>query len=131
MDGLGCASVTVPLAEFFIAGEGVSGLSDERPGAARAPGRITGRGHRRPRLYRARIVALSSLGFKYPGGMGAEPPLQAGSRRRRRKFRPGALQRGWVDALTPASTRRDWVPGRSGRLTLRRSRVGLAFRCAR
>ena len=40
---------------------------------ARAPGRITGRGHRRPRLYRARIVTWSSLGFKYPGGLGAEP----------------------------------------------------------
>ena len=27
-----------------------------------------------PALYRARIVTWSSLGFKYPGGLGAEPP---------------------------------------------------------
>ena len=49
-------------------------LLGERPGRpARAPGRITGRGHRRPRLYRARIVTWSSLGFKYPGGWGQSP----------------------------------------------------------
>ena len=44
-----------------------------RPGGH--PGRITGRGHRRPRLYRQAILSLSSLGLKYPGGLGAEPQL--------------------------------------------------------
>jgi hypothetical protein len=39
------------------------------------PGRITGRGHRRPRLSRVAIVTLSSAGLKYPGGWeGAAPP---------------------------------------------------------
>jgi hypothetical protein len=62
--------------ERAVGGLRVHGLAllGERPGATRAPGRITGRGHRRPRLYRARIVTWSSSGFKYPGGLGAEPP---------------------------------------------------------
>src|SRR3954452_281819 len=40
----------------------------------RAGSRITGHGHRRPRLSRQAILSLPSLGFKYPGGLGAEPP---------------------------------------------------------
>ena len=46
----------------------------ERPGAKPVSGRLTGRGHRRPRLYRDAIVIWSSAGFKYPGGLGAAPP---------------------------------------------------------
>jgi hypothetical protein len=38
------------------------------------PGCITGRGHRRPRLYRQGIVTVSSAGVKYPAGLGAAPP---------------------------------------------------------
>jgi hypothetical protein len=47
------------------------------------PGRITGRGHRRPRLSRVAIVTLSSAGLKYPGGWGwgCAPMLSARSRR--------------------------------------------------
>jgi hypothetical protein len=49
------------------------------------PGRITGRGHRRPRLSRVAIVTLSSAGLKYPGGWGglrphALSPIEAGNR---------------------------------------------------
>ena len=52
---------------------GLCGAS-ERPGTIWIPGRIIGRGHRRPRLHREAIVTVSSAGGKYPGGMGAEPP---------------------------------------------------------
>ena len=71
----GCCASSVMVTSGRIAGQRDWALLGERPGRpARAPGRITGRGHRRPRLYRARIVTWSSLGFKYPGGLGAEPP---------------------------------------------------------
>jgi hypothetical protein len=49
-------------------------LRSKRPGAKPVPGRITGRGHWRPRLYREAIANLSSAGLKYPGGLGAAPP---------------------------------------------------------
>jgi hypothetical protein len=57
-------------------GAAFAGLSDtrERPGAGVVPGRITGRGHRRPRLYRTATLTFSSLGFKYPGGFGGRAP---------------------------------------------------------
>ena len=40
-----------------------------RPGIIWIPGRITGRGHRRPRLSRLKTLQSTSLGFKYPGGV--------------------------------------------------------------
>jgi hypothetical protein len=52
--------------------EPAGGANDPAPSAV--PGRITGRGHRRPRLSRVAIITLSSAGFKYPGGLGAAPP---------------------------------------------------------
>jgi hypothetical protein len=52
------------------------------PGANWCPGRITGRGHRRPRLYREAIVILSSAGSKYPRGFGGSAPTPLASSRR-------------------------------------------------
>ena len=54
----GCCVSSVMVTSMRLADCESTGLAllGERPGATRAPGRITGRGHRRPRLYRARIV---------------------------------------------------------------------------
>jgi hypothetical protein len=72
----GCCVSSVMMTSGRLADCGSTGLAllGERADATRAPVRVTGRGHRRPRLYRARIITWSSLGFKYPGGLGAEPP---------------------------------------------------------
>ena len=91
MEGLAGTSVTVAARKSRRRGS-------EQPGATRAPGRITGRGHRRPRLYRGAMLTLSSLGFKYPGGVGAEPPIKDWVEKKVRRHLARAQQRkgfGW------------------------------------
>jgi hypothetical protein len=66
--------VVVPTSRRDLAGPGLS-CGSERPGSKSVPGRITGRGHRRPRLYREAIVTMLSAGFKYPGGNGGSAPI--------------------------------------------------------
>ena len=44
-----------------------------RPGTRLAPGRITGRGHRRPRLYRAGNLPLHHWALNIPGVWGQSP----------------------------------------------------------
>jgi len=54
-----------------------SSLGDaaERPGASWAPGRITGRGHRRPRLYRPVKLSCHHWAVNIPGVWGQSPQV--------------------------------------------------------
>jgi len=70
------------VASLIVAGAAVgSGLcgsdlggASRRPGTGLAPGRITGRGHRRPRLYRAGNLAPHHWALNIPGVWGQSPP---------------------------------------------------------
>ena len=55
------------------------GDAGERPGACWAPGRITGRGHRRPRLYRPANLACHHWALNIPGVWGQSPQAFARS----------------------------------------------------